>query len=646
MKLSRLLILIIACLLALVFAGASAIVINNSRDYLVKQMRSHAQDTAASLGLSLSSTMKNGNTARMNSMADAIFDSGYYQEVVIHDISGELLVSRVQAPQPMEVPLWFARFFVLEAPRGQSLVMNGWRQIATVEVASHPGHAYRELWRVSQQAFWWIMSIGIASFILIFVVLRVALAPLKEMEALALGISNRRFGILKKLPWARELRRVAHALNTMSLTVERTLGEQTSLAERLHLKAYVDGVTGLANGRDFRERLDHLLNAPEEFSNGALLFVHLDQLQAFNDTHGHGAGNSLLQRVAQRLAELCQTCNAPLLARMNGAEFAILVPDMEANEAKELGSRVVAVLEGIGLPGEMPIGAQVGIALCRPSEGVAALLSKADRALHAARRSADRKWQLYEDAEWDEGIAASRNQWKSDIEAALKSGNIALQFQPAQSGKDQRDLYREVLVRVATEDGELQPAGVFLPIVERLGMAVHLDKLVVSRAMEYLSKDPDAGKLAINLFVSSILNEEFVEWLYERLAADINLSMRLVFEVPEAEVGHRFDELRTVMQHLRQTGAQFAIDHFGHAAAVIGHLRNLPVDFIKIDGSYIRQIDQNDDKQFIVQTVTGIAHGVGMQVIAEHVETAEELATLQALGVDGVQGYFIGRPQA
>lgn len=645
MKLSRLLILIIACLLALVFAGASAIVINNSRDYLVMQMRSHARDTATSLGLSLSSTLKNGNTAMMNSMADVIFDSGYYQEVLIRGISGELLVSRVQAPQPMEVPSWFANLFVLEAPRGQSLVMNGWKQLATVEVASHPGHAYRELWRVSQQAFWWIMGIGAASFILIFVVLRLALAPLSAMESLALGISNRRFGVLKKLPWARELRRVAHSMNTMSLTVERMLEEQTSLAGRLHVKAYVDGVTGLANGRDFRERLDHLLDAPEEFSNGALLFVHLEQLQAFNERHGHSTGNSLLQSVAQRLTEMCQT-NASLLARMNGAEFAILVPGMEANEAEELGSRVVTALEGISLPGEMPLGVYVGIALCRPNEGVSALLAKADRALHAARRRTDRRWQLHEDAQWDESVAVNRNQWKSDVEAALKSGNIALQFQPVQGCKDQRELYREVLARVATEDGELQPAGVFLPIVEKLGMAVHLDKLVVSRAMEYLGKDPGAGRLAINLFVSSILNEKFVKWLYEQLAADIKLSMRLVFEVPEAEVGYRFDELRIAMQHLRQTGALFGIDHFGHAAAAIGHLRNLPVDFIKIDGSYIRQIDQNDDKQFFVQTVTSIAHGVGMQVIAEHVETAEELITLQALGVDGVQGYFIGRPQA
>lgn len=578
-------------------------------------------------------------------MADVIFDGGYYQKLVIRDISGEPLVSREQAPQPMEVPLWFANLFVLEAPRGQSLVMNDWKQLATVEVTSHPGHAYRELWRVSRQAFWWAMGIGATSFILIAIVLRLALAPLNAMESLALGISNRRFGVLKKLPWARELRRVAHSMNTMSLTVERMLREQTSLAGRLHVKAYVDGVTGLANGRDFRERLDHLLSAPEDFSSGALLFVYLDPLQEFNEKHGHSAGNSLLQRVAQRLAEMCQTCTTSLLARMNGAEFAILVPDMEANEAKELGRRVVAALEGISLPGEMPLGVYVGIALCRPDEGVSSLLTKADMALQAARRRTDRRWQLYEDAQWNESVAVSRNQWKSDIWAALKSGNIALQFQPVQGCKDQRELYREVLVRIATEDGKLLPAGVFLPIVEKLGMAVRLDELVVSRSMEYLSKDPGVGKLAINLFVSSILNKEFAEWLYERLAADINLSMRLVFEVPEADVGDRFGELRTVMQHLRQSGAHFAIDHFGHVAAIIGHLRNLPVDFIKIDGSYIRQIDQNDDKQFFVQTVTGVAHGVGMQVIAEHVETAEELTILQALGVDGIQGYFIGRPQ-
>lgn len=641
MKLSRLLILIITLLMACIFMGALAIVVNNTRAYLVEQMRSHAQDSATSLGMSLSSSVQQGDQAMMNSMVDAIFDRGYYREIVIRNMSGKVLVSREQAPQPAEVPQWFAHTFVLEAPRGEALVMQGWKQLATITIISHPGHAYLELWRISMQAFWWILAIGTVSLIVVVLVLGAALKPLQEMETLALDISNRKFRLLKKIPWARELRRVASALNAMSVTVERMLGEQTSLAKRMHSKAYQDNITGLANGRSFRERLEHLLQAPEKLSSGVLLFVHLGNFRAYNDKLGHAAGDKLLKLAAQALEEISRPHEQSILARMNGAEFALLVPAINTEEAATLGEQITTTLEKLLEADKPSLPVHTGIAVCRSRQSAAELMATADMALHAAQDKGRNGWHIQggdQTGTWGDG------RWKSVMEDALRNGNITLQFQPVLSCADRRVLFREALVRIATADGNLQPAGVFVPIAKKLDLTAHLDRFVITQALAALGNAGATGKIGVNLFASSLMDEHFLNWLLILLIGNQVKTSQIVFEIHEPEQPAHFEALRPTIQRIRELGAQFVISRFGRSAASIGHLRNFPIDYIKLDGSYSRQIQQHDDNQFFVQSVTGIAHGLGIQVIAEYVESAEEYDTLCGLGVDAAEGYFLGKP--
>lgn len=649
MKLSRLLIIIISTLLLLIFIGMLAVTIHNSRDYLANQLQSHAQDTATSLGLSLTTSVERNDLATTSSMVDAIFDHGYYQHIVIRKISGEMLVERSQKLWVGDVPEWFMRAFTLETPQGKALIMLGWKQVGTVEVTSHPGHAYKQLWRISMQAFWWMFTVGIVSLLAVMLVMRFALAPLSEMEAQARGISRRQFTIMKKIPWARELRRVAVAMNSMCNAIERMLSEETALTEKMRSKAYLDSVTGLANGRGFNERLSHLLNSPDEFAGGALYFVRLDKFKEYNEAFGHVDGDKILRRAGEILEQLCNQYESTLLARMNGAEFAILVPNITQTGMSALADGIIqklSELQQTSETGEATAVAYAGAALHQTGQSASSLLSDAGNALRSALEQGTSRWQLYSLKQPGKDVEPDNMQWKNIITTALQSGKIILHYQPIVSCHDRTIIYYEALARIVAQDGSLLFAGAFMPVAKQLGLSQEIDKHVVEKVLVHMNATVQPHAVfAINLSSASLRDEEFIEWLCAKFTENKTTAKHLIFEVAEYGVVANIQASRNAILKIRKTGAKFSIGSFGHSTASFGYLRNLNADYIKIDGSYIRHIAHNEDSQFFVQSLAGIAHLLNISVIAEYVETAEDFETLRTMPVDGAQGYYIGKPE-
>lgn len=649
MKLSRLLIIIISMLLLLIFIGTLAVTIHNSRDYLATQLQSHAQDTATSLGLSLTTSVERNDLATTSSMVDAIFDRGYYRHIVIRKITGEIMVERSQTPWVGDVPDWFTRAFALETPQGKALIMLGWKQVGTVEVTSHPGHAYKQLWHVSMQAFWWMFSVGILSLLIVMLVMRFALAPLSEMEAQARGISRRQFTIMRNIPWARELRRVSVAMNSMCNAIERMLSEETALTEKMRAKAYLDSVTGLANGRGFNERLSHLLNSPDEFAGGALFFVRLDKLKEYNEAYGHVAGNKILRQAGEILEQLCNRYESALLARMNGAEFAILVPNITQTDMSTLADSIIqklSELQQTSDSGETTAIAYVGAAFHQAGQSASSLLSDTGHALRSALEQGTSCWQLYSLEQSGKKLEPDNMQWEKIITTALQSGKIILHYQPVVTCHDRTIMYYEALARIVTPDGALLFAGAFMPIAKQLGLSQEIDQFVVEKALLHMNTTAQAPTVySINLSASSLRDGEFIEWLCAKLKENKSVAKHLIFEVAEYGVVSNIQASRNAILNIRETGAKFAIGCFGHSPASFGYLRNLNTNYIKIDGSYIRHIARNEDSQFFVQSLAGIAHLLNITVIAEYVETAEDFETLKTLALDGAQGYYIGKPE-
>lgn len=653
MKLSRLLVGLISLLWVLVFFATLAIVVNSTRDYLQKSMESHAQDTATSLGLSITHSGRVKDPQTVERMTAAIFDRGYYTEILVKSMDGKPLVEKRVDQAVKGVPEWFIEVFPLETPRMSAIVMDGWRQAAMIEVVSHPGHAYAELWRVTVRSFWVLLAVAIVSLIVVLVVLRLALRPLDDMEAQAINISRRQFTILQKLPWARELHRVATAMNNMCLAVERMLTEQTDLAEKMRKKAYVDPVTGLMNRNDFSEQVAHLTGAPTKFPSGALAVVRIRGFAAYNEKNGRVEGDALLKRVALLLGKALEKYSRSILAKLDGPEFGMLVPDIAQSDLPKFGDEIIATLAEIE---EFPhsdtsLMAHAGIVYYRYHEGASfgKLMATVSSALAIAQARGVPAWHVQE-AEKATEEQALYIEINGMFRVGLPSERVVLQYQavrPCHVPESEWGYRSEACVRILGSDGSLIRAGLFIATAKRLGALQLLDRVVVDKVLQQIATQGPirGGGTAINISLESIIDAPFVEWLYDRLNRQREIAKHVIIEIAEHTIIGHLDAIRAAFSRLRETGAKLAIDRFGQSTASVGYLRSLEVDYIKLDGGYTRGLTESTDRQFFVQALVGIAHGLGIQVLTEYIESERDFDMVKSLLVDGAQGYYIGKPE-
>jgi diguanylate cyclase (GGDEF)-like protein len=641
MRLSRQLFIIITVLFLLVFIGTLYSNIVNARNYLNKNLEFHAQDTATSLGLSLTHAVAVNDLAVVNSMVDAIYDRGYFQTITIKDSSGKVMVNRDTKVWIKDVPGWFIDMVPLQTPVKESTVMQGWNQVATVYIKSHPGYAYREIWNTTIQTAIWLLISGVVAFFLVAIVLRLILSPLQTVEQQAIAIAAREFKIVDKLPWTRELRHVVSTMNSMATKIRDMLDAQTALTEKMRSLAYEDEVTSLRNRRSFDERMQHISTNPDEFSFGALFLVQINGFKEFNDSAGYEAGDELLWNCAGMINQAVGDDDRYLLARLSGADFALLGRNITPQQAGELAENILNRTRQV-IP--EACGMNIGIAYLDPGQPVARLLPQADTALRAAQKKGTDNWELQKIE--DEGTAFGAQRWRDALQEVIHNKAVLLYQQPVYACAGGVLHHVELLPRIRTSASEeLVSAGIFIPVAEHHGMVHDIDKLVVEAALHHVRASANQQLLyAINLSPASILDSGFVDWLCQTLSSNKAEAGRLIVETSEQGTVSYLAALTEAVNRIKQAGSHFSIDHFGASTASFGYIKSLRVDYIKIDGGYIHHLQDNEDSQFFIRSLSEIAHGLDIQIIAEFVETKEELTVLQTLNIDAAQGYLLGQP--
>lgn len=642
MTLHRQLILIVFGLFLIVFTGTFYISIQNVRSYLNNQLISHAQDTATSLGLSLSPHMKNKDIATMNSMIDAVFDRGDYREIEIIDVQGETMIKREIPVVINQVPDWFVRTIKITTPAGEALLMSGWSQAATIYVRSHPGYAYFELWQNAKQTFSWFLLTGFSIWLLGYITLKSLLKPLRHVERQAEAICSREYPIQEQLPWTRELRNVVLAMNKMVMRLKEMFQEQADLTDRLREEAYRDPVTGLGNRKYFEQQFETQVESAEELENGALFLIQIQGLQTTNDENGFEAGDQLLRQASKHIQTVFNPCGEYLAARLTGADFLVLVGGMIRPEAQQIGQKLSDQLAALTEEGLLTdecashVGVLVFNSPLKPNE----LLAQADHAL----RSAQNKGANAVVTEVYEGqLAMSATDWRSLLDSALVSDRVGLVFQPVLDSNGDL-LHEETLARIQDEEGNTYSAGVFIPMAVRNQMADQLDMTVVKHALQSCAEDRKNQTTAVNLSPAAICDPEFTQWLYQELVRVPQIAKHLIFEVSEFGVVRDVDSARTFADELHRLGSRFAIDHFGRGFSSFGFLQSIRVAYLKLDSSFTREIESNSEARFFLESLIRTAHSIDIPVIAEAVETESQKQALIKLSIDGVQGYLTGRP--
>ncbi|MGV3653647.1 MAG: bifunctional diguanylate cyclase/phosphodiesterase [Noviherbaspirillum sp.] len=645
MTLRRQLAAVIVGLFVLLFAGTMAITVNDTRDYLNAQLRTITQDTATSLGLSLSPALAAGDMAVVESMVNAVFDSGYYRRVAITGIDGKVLLER-QPPSRIEgVPDWFRRLLPLETPRGEALVMAGWQQAGTVAVSANPGQAYLTLWRHGINAFWWFLGMMGVTGVLGTALLHLVLRPLRRVEQQALAICGRDYQVQETLPRTPELRRVVAAMNLMSGKIRDMFEEQGRTIERMRAEGYRDALTGLANRRDFDMRLAQMIESSEEVGPGALLFIELKDIKGLNARRGYQAGDEALREVARAIVDACRQQGGEecFTARLAGGSFAVITTGA-ADEALLLGRNIAAALAGLHARGQYDSEevCHVGIAPYRGHDA-AAFLADADMALRAAQGAGPNAVYMQEgDATGARAILPASG-WGALLREAIAQRRFELHAQPVLAADHPEILQYETFLRIPDGEGRLVAAGVFLPMARRAGLEGEIDRMVVSEVLARIASGRvGEAVMAVNLAPSSVQDPAFSEWLCAALSANPAAAARVAFEVAEYGVQHHLESLRALAQRVRALGATFGIDRFGRGFSSYAYLATLPIDYLKIDGGFVRGIGASQDNRFLVDSIVKIAHGLDLRVVAESVETEEEWTVLAELGVDGVQGYGVG----
>ena len=650
MTLYRQIALSIILLLLLGFLGTMIVSSNNLRSFLVTQLESHAQDTATSLGLSLSPHMQAQDLPIMTSMVDAIFDRGDYSNISVLAINGELLIERNKPVTPEHVPDWFINTIPLQAPEAEALVMSGWRQAATVAVTSHPGRAYNELWNNTVDTLKLFLASAAVTLLLGLLAVRILLRPLQRVEMQADAICNQSYPVQKKLPRTRELKSVVMAMNRLSEKVHTFFTDQAALTERLREQAYLDPVTGLGNRRYFNRQLQALLESREEPVEGAFLLIELRGLVQANEKRGYPGGDQLLHRTGKLVQTHIKNTDNCFTARIAGAGFGVVLTGSSIDEAELLAESLCHNLQQLHADGlvESDDICNIGIAMWKHGDTLTDLLSEADIALRAAQSVGYNSWQRYEPPAVEQTEIHGTAHWRDYLRKIINTGNISLVSQPVYSLDDGGEslLHKEVLLRIPGTDGKDITAGVFMPMAERAGLAGEMDKLAITALLKHMETRSDATDYAINLSSTSLNDPVFIEWLCKRLGESPARTKHLLMEFPEYGVLRNIREARQTIERLAGIGCRCGIDHFGRGFYSFGYLRNLKVSYLKVDGSYTRRIEQEDDNQFFIQALADTAHSIDIKVIAQTIETVEERDMVKGLKLDGVQGYLTGKPEA
>lgn len=453
-----------------------------------------------------------------------------------------------------------------------------------------------------------------------------------------------------QLSSSREMAMLSVAVNDLG----NAFANSRKLSVDLEHQANHDHLTGLENRSSFEKRLiNRLAERYPGTQDDTLLYFDLDQFKVVNDTCGHAAGDALLRQLSALL--ISQFRPNDTFARLGGDEFAVLLPAVPVERGLQFAEHLRASVETfrfswndhIFAP-EASIGA---VAISGIQNTIEELMTAADIACYAAKNSGRNRVHLYEVDDAELSQRQTEMNWVPRIRNALETTGLVLYGQiiePARLNTDD-DPHIEVLLRMQDENNDLIPPGAFLPAAERYGLMPHIDRWVISNTLSWMAAHiVRAEKIpvcAINISGASICDDSFREFLLKTLSQTQVPHQNICFEITETVAVANLASAIEFMQMIKLRGCSFALDDFGAGMSSFTYLKNLPVDFVKIDGAFVRDLLNNETSVAMVKAMADISRVMQIKSIAEFVENDDVRNKLMHIGIDFVQGYGVGKPQ-
>ena len=425
---------------------------------------------------------------------------------------------------------------------------------------------------------------------------------------------------------------------------------QRSLNRQLTFQATHDALTGLINRYEFERRLKNIISQqPQTLSVNTLCYIDLDQFKLVNDTCGHSAGDELLKQITLLLEDALD--NSGTLARLGGDEFGLLLQNTDVSQAQDICAQLLEVIQQFQFSWDentFTIGASIGIAKI-PQTAISCeeVLSNADSACYLAKENGRNRIQVF--TEEDDRLLTQQREmhWVSRINHALEEDRFQLYFQqimPLNGHEHAFIMHGEILLRMLDKEGYIVSPSNFLPAAERYNMITLIDEWVVERSILWLSERKGKVLISINLSGKSVSNRDFLNFVVSRIKQHKVNPELLCFEITETAAISHLSTAIHFMNVLKKLGCSFALDDFGSGLSSFSYLTSLPVDYLKIDGTFVMDIDKDPMHYAMVKSINEVGQVMGIKTIAEFAASEAIIGSLREVGVDHAQGYAVARP--
>lgn len=438
------------------------------------------------------------------------------------------------------------------------------------------------------------------------------------------------------------------------VVVFKDTSQSRKLAAQLSWQSSHDPTTRLYNRAEFDRQLSRLLEeANYEGGQHCLLYLDIDRFKVVNDNCGHAAGDELLRQIGSLIRRAIRSSD--LLARLGGDEFGILLSQCTLDAAERIADTIRLKVQGYRFAwGDKTFSQSISIGMVRidkQSEGIEQILSFADTACFSAKEEGRNKIHVYHPVKSSAAKRHGEAQWVTRIRSALEEDRFTLFVQPIRpiSGNNGAREHVEVLIRMLDESGGMILPGAFIPAAERYDLMPGVDQWVIDRLIRYLTEHRDrclasGRRFFVNLSGQSLCDEEVLQSILDKIGRQKIPKGMLCFEVTETAAITNLTSAEHFMRTLQRYGCEFALDDFGSGLSSFGYLKHLPVEYLKIDGVFVKEMVESAIDESMVDAINRIGHIMGLETIAEFVENRDILHRLQALGVDYAQGYGIRRP--
>jgi EAL domain-containing protein (putative c-di-GMP-specific phosphodiesterase class I)/GGDEF domain-containing protein len=429
--------------------------------------------------------------------------------------------------------------------------------------------------------------------------------------------------------------------------IKAFISQQLENTLNLEKEAYIDDLTQFDNRNRFVQFYENQIVQESPIKFGVLIITRCSELQTINQIHGYKEGDNYISHIAKLLKNSLLHYPDGKLFRINSSDFACILPNIELTEAEKFTSELTLVFNSYQQTSKLDSIAYSGLVHFDKSKPLGELLALADTGVSVAQTQSPNAWYSQKDTDILQKNSHNygNQNWRQEIESVIENQRITLLIQPIQPNGRNSKIYGEVLARFLNSNKEMLPTLSFIAMAEKLDKIIAIDKLVIEKTMKEINdKHMFEHSFGININARSVNDEHFMIWLERKLLREPKVAPKLIFEITESSLQQNIKTSKRLIEMLHRVGSRITVERFGVGLTSFKFFRDLKPDYIKMDSSYTRNIDNDRNNQYFLRLMVDLAHRLNVNVLTESVERQEEKHALEKLLIDGCQGFYIGKP--